>query len=90
MRILAIIGLSGAMLIGGCAQIKYTRADAPQMFEALDSKPNGYTGMLNTSEQFEILRTRANNMLLCRTVRVLDQENSSTREYCKIKGGEWR
>lgn len=90
MRVIAIIGLCGAMAIGGCAQTTYTRADAPHMFDALDRQPNGYTGRLNTSAQFEILGTRASNRLLCRTVRVLDQGNSSTRDYCKIKGGEWR
>lgn len=85
-----ILGLCAIAVMAGCNMVSYTRVDAPQMFAALDTQANGYSGTFADAAQFQILETRANDALLCRKVRIQDQGNDATREYCKIKGGEWR
>ena len=76
--------------LSACNMKNYTRDDAPMLFEALDTRPNGYKGSTGTDALFEITGTKASPTLLCRSVKVASTEGNSNRQYCKIKGGEWR
>jgi hypothetical protein len=79
-----------AASLAACNMKAYTREEAPILFDALDTKPNGYKGSIGTDAIFEITETKASQMLLCRSVKIASHEGKSSRQYCKIKGGEWR
>lgn len=79
-----------AALVSACSMKTYTRDEAPMLYQALDTKPNGYKGAIGTDTLFEITATKASNSLLCRTVTIASHQGKSSRQYCKIKGGEWR
>lgn len=76
--------------VSACNLKTYTRDEAPQLFAALDSQPNGYRGAIGNEALFEITGTKASKTLLCRSVRIATHDSSSSRQYCKIKGGEWK
>ncbi len=76
--------------VSACNMKTYTRAEAPMLFAALDSQPNGYVGAIGNDAVFQINATKASKTLLCRSVTVTENEGKSSRQYCKIKGGEWR
>ena len=79
-----------AASLAACNMKTYTREEAPMLFDALDTKPNGYKGSIGTDVIFEITATKASQTLLCRSVKIASHEGNSSRQYCKIKGGEWR
>ena len=80
--------LASALL--GCDVHTFNRAEAPSLFDALDTQPNGHTDALGSGATFKITGTKASNTLLCRTFDVFDENQTKSYEYCKIKGGEWR
>ena len=86
---LTLIALVAALL-SACNMKTYTRSEAPMLFEALDTQPNGYKGSIGPDALFEITETKASRSLLCRSVKIASLEGKSSRQYCKIKGGEWR
>ena len=83
-----IVGL--VLIVSACSTVSYNRIEAPALFSALDSQPNGYSGRLVNGETFKIVDTQASKTLLCRTVQITNVFNADTERYCKIKGGEWR
>ncbi len=80
------------MVLAGCASMpNLDRAQAPGLFAALDSQPDGYTG--DTADgvyQFEIISTRSDGTRLCRVVNLESDNRFHTESYCKIRGGEWQ
>jgi len=78
------------LLVSACSTTTYSRSEAPLLFEALDSEPNGYKGLIGKEAVFEISTTEVSQSLICRTVKVASQDGTARRRYCKIKGGEWR
>ena len=76
--------------LGACATTSYTRVEAPALFNALDAQPNGWIETDETSIPFQILSTRTNGTLLCRTISLQAKKIAKQKEFCKIKGGEWR
>lgn len=88
-----VIGISAALLLlSGCLFMvpKYDRQQAPDLYSALDSAPQGTAGQIDSTTGFVILGTRASSTLLCRTVLIHNAEGDGKRDYCKIRGGEWK
>lgn len=83
-----IVGL--VLIVSACSTVSYKRIEAPALFSALDSQPNGYAGQLFNGETFQIVDTQASTTLLCRTIQITNGLHANTERYCKIKGGEWR
>lgn len=85
-----IIPALAVLSISACSMKAYTRVDAPLLFSALDTQPNGYKGSIGADAIFEITTTKTNQTLLCRDVKIASLDGTSKRQYCKIKGGDWR
>jgi hypothetical protein len=84
-----------AIIVAGCASFtsnrSYTRMVYPVMFQALDSEPDGYEGIIReTGEKFKIRSTYASNARLCRLVEITGSGSFVGESFCKAKGGEWR
>ena len=84
--------LSLQMLLAGClmAVPTFERSQAPDLFSALDNGPRGTAGQIDASTGFVIMDTKASDTLLCREVRIYTADGNGTRDYCKIRGGEWK
>ena len=69
----------------------YTRAMSPDLFRALDTRPDGYSGVVAaTGASYRIVSTRANSERICRVVTLQVPGSFQTESFCKAKGGEWR
>lgn len=83
---------AGATMLSGCLMLipTYDRQQAPDLYSALDSAPKGTTGQIDETTGFVILETRAKATLLCRSVLIYTADSDGKREYCKVRGGEWK
>lgn len=87
-----ILFMAGPTLLSGCLMTvpTFERSQAPDLFAALDSGPRGTAGQIDASTGFVIMDTKASDTLLCREVRIYTADANGTRDYCKIRGGEWK
>ncbi|RUM85130.1 MAG: hypothetical protein DSZ18_00015 [Candidatus Thioglobus sp.] len=63
------------------------------IFSALDSKPDGYTNVIKSSNKvYKIVSTKINNsgLKLCRVVSIQSRGKFEVKTYCKVKGGDWK
>ena len=83
---LTLIALVAALL-SACNMKTYTRSEAPMLFEALDTQPNGYKGSIGPDALFEITGTKASQSLLCRSVKMLHLRVNPVDSTAKSKAG---
>ena len=63
------------------------------IFIALDSKPDGYTNVIKSSNKvYKIISTKISNsgLKLCRVVSIKSKRKFEVKTYCKAKGGVWK
>lgn len=63
------------------------------IFIALDSKPDGYTNVIKSSNKvYKIVSTKISNgsLKLCRIVSIKSKGKFEVKTYCKVKGGDWK
>lgn len=63
------------------------------IFIALDSKPDGYTNVVKSSNKtYKIISTKISNsgLKLCRVVSIKSNGKFEVKTYCKAKGGVWK
>lgn len=86
----AVLILSVALL-SACVATTFNRSATPNLYTALDSQLDGYSGALASGAgHFEIVSTRTDGRRLCRVVNVETEGRFHTESFCKIRGGEWR
>ena len=63
------------------------------IFSSLDSKPDGYTKVIKSSNKvYKIISTKISNsgLKLCRVVSIKSNGKFEVKTYCKVKGGDWK
>jgi hypothetical protein len=63
------------------------------IFSSLDSKPDGYTKVIKSSNKvYKIISTKISNsgLKLCRVVSIESKGKFEVKTYCKVKGGDWK
>lgn len=92
MRVKPLAPLAVLAVLAACmSPVTYTRAQSPDLFQALDTRPDGYVGVVrSTGATYTIVSTRANSSRLCRVVTLKAPGDFQTESFCKSKGGEWR
>lgn len=87
LSLLAMLGVLAACM----APVTYTRAMSPDLFQALDTRADGYSGVVrSTGATYKIVSTRASSAKLCRVVTIKSAGFFQSESFCKVKGGEWR
>ena len=89
-RVLALI-VAGAALAGCVATAPGGDITAgPTIVAALDTQPDGYSGVTGRGEPFTIVSTSASATELCRVVSVDRPGRFEVESFCKARGGQWR
>ena len=63
------------------------------IFSSLDSKPDGYTKVIKSSNKvYKIISTKISNsgLKLCRVVSIESKGKFEVKTYCKVKDGDWK
>ena len=86
-----------ALGMSGCSTLEVNayRPEAKVLLVALDSQPDGASGVLEQEGErvsFRIVQTYASDVKLCRVVTLKSETRrvKSVESYCKAKGGQWR
>ena len=84
--------LAGLIALSACAGTMQQSATVagPAIVAALDSQPDGFSGVTRNGERFRIVSTSASSTELCRVVSIEQSNRFAVESFCKAKGGTWR
>lgn len=87
MRTLVVAAIS--LVLAGCGALQLSPNDQAHIYNALDTKPDGYSATLG-SLAYTIRETLASDTKLCRVVEIDKPDHFYVESFCKAPGGIWR
>jgi hypothetical protein len=62
----------------------------PSIVSALETQSDGFAGVTQSGERFEIVSTSVSQSRLCRVVSIDGGSRFEVESFCKAPGGSWR